>query len=123
MAFLNALMNALPQLHILSGNDSLNYPLYACGAHGCISVLSNPYPAMLKKMKTLIDEGKHQEALEIHRALWVIGETMFIESNPIPVKFACHALGLIDTPKVRLPLVSCSPKTGELLKEQMDALQ
>ena len=95
-----------PKFDIISGDDSLTLPLMALGGRGVISVLSNLVPARIKALTAAALSGKWDEARSLHLSLFPLGRAMFLETNPIPVKYAMKALGR-DTGELRLPL--CEP--------------
>lgn len=104
-------------LKILSGEDSLTLPMISLGASGVISVVANVFP---KKMASLVHQalaGNWEQALKIHEELYPWTRTLFLESNPIPVKYALAALGKIQE-EYRLPL--CSP--SKATRHEIDGL-
>ena len=78
---------------LYSGEDALNFPILAVGGVGVISVLSNVVPADVKKLCTLIEEGKLAEAAALNDKLLPLANACFVEVNPIPVKEAMNLLG------------------------------
>lgn len=78
---------------VYSGEDALNLPILACGGAGVISVLSNIVPADVKKLCTLVAEGKYTEAAALNDKLLPLANACFIEVNPIPVKEAMNLVG------------------------------
>lgn len=78
---------------IYSGEDALNMPILACGGVGVISVVSNVVPADVKKLYTLVKEGKLEEAIALNNKLLPLANACFVEVNPIPVKEAMNLLG------------------------------
>ncbi|MBQ8291937.1 MAG: 4-hydroxy-tetrahydrodipicolinate synthase [Clostridia bacterium] len=78
---------------VYSGEDALNFPILACGGAGVISVLSNIVPADVKKLYTLVKEGKIDEAITLNDKLLPLANACFVEVNPIPVKEAVNLLG------------------------------
>ena len=88
---------------ILSGDDSLTLPFMAVGAEGVISVASNLIPKKIVRMVKLFSTGKSAEALKIHQDYYLMFKDLFIETNPIPVKFALSLLGKCAE-EYRLPL-------------------
>ena len=89
---------------VLSGDDSLTFPLIALGADGLISVAANEAPALMSRMVDLALAGKWEEARDLHFRLLPLMEVNFIESSPGPVKAALAMMGLIEE-SCRLPLV------------------
>lgn len=78
---------------VYSGEDALNLPILACGGVGVISVLSNIVPADVKKLCTLVEEGKLAEAIQLNDKMLPLANACFIEVNPIPVKEAMNIIG------------------------------
>ena len=96
---------AVPESFIvLSGDDALTLPVMAIGGHGVISVVGNQAPAEMSRMVALAEAGDFPAARAIHHQLMPLMSANFIESNPIPVKAAMAAMGLIEE-TYRLPMV------------------
>lgn len=89
---------------VLSGDDALTLPLMAIGGRGVISVASNEVPAEMAQMVDAAERGDFVTARRWHHALAALMQVNFIESNPIPVKFAMAAMGLCED-VFRLPMV------------------
>lgn len=106
---------------LLSGEDSLTYPLLCVGGRGVISVVSNAAP---RDMALLCDEffaGNHDKALALYNNLLPLCHAMFYETNPGPVKAALQMMGKLESDEMRLPLVSMSEANRNKLKEAMAA--
>ena len=93
---------------VLSGDDATAFPLYALGAQGCISVVSNVAPADMAAMWDAAAAGDWKKARELHYKVFPLSEGLFIEANPIPVKAALAMMGKISD-EIRAPLY---PMTG-----------
>ncbi len=105
---------------VLSGEDSLNFPLLAIGARGFITVTANVAPRDVSELyNTFVDENFNQ-AREYHYKLHPLNEAMFLETNPIPVKTGLSLMGKIHD-ELRLPLSPMSHQNLERLKETMNA--
>ena len=103
------LFRVLPEnVTIYSGDDGLILPFMAVGARGVISVLGNIGGQMLQDVMQLYSEGKVAEAAELNKKLVPLANSMFIESNPIPVKYAVTKVTGIDAGAPRLPLTPLS---------------
>lgn len=83
-----------PYTDLYSGDDNLNLPILAIGGAGLISVASNIAPAEVKKVATLVSEGKLEEANILQDKLLPLIDACFTEVNPIPVKYGCECIGL-----------------------------
>lgn len=101
---------------ILSGDDSLTFPMLAVGASGVISVAANILPAEVSMMCSRFFEGKVEQARQIHLRLFPVIKALFLETNPIPVKKALELMGMAAG-KPRLPLVEMSKENTLLLKK------
>lgn len=88
---------------IYSGDDSLTLPILSIGGAGIISVVAHVAGKDLRKMVDAYFAGNVAEAQEINMKLYDIFKTMFITSNPVPVKYALNRIG-INVGRVRLPL-------------------
>jgi 4-hydroxy-tetrahydrodipicolinate synthase len=92
---------------IISGDDATAVELILLGGKGDISVTANVVPRDIATMCELALAGKAQEARAINQRLLALHDAMFVESNPIPVKWAVEQLGLIQS-GIRLPLTRLS---------------
>jgi 4-hydroxy-tetrahydrodipicolinate synthase len=103
-------------LPIVSGDDSLTLPLMSIGALGVISVASNLLPAQIKKLVALAAGGNFAEAAIIHRRLFPLIKSLFIDGNPVGVKYAMKIAGR-DTGELRLPLWEASDATKQTIEK------
>lgn len=101
---------------VLSGDDATAFPLYALGAQGCISVVSNVAPADMAAMWDAAAAGDWKRARELHYRLFPLLEGLFIESNPIPVKAALAMMGKI-TDEIRAPLYPMAGANREKVRK------
>ena len=92
----------------LSGDDATGLEAMKLGGQGVISVTNNVAAADMAKMCELALAGKFEEAEAINQRLMALHHDLFIEANPIPVKWAAYKLGLISEPNLRLPLTTLS---------------
>ncbi|OOR99436.1 4-hydroxy-tetrahydrodipicolinate synthase [Haemophilus paracuniculus] len=92
----------------LSGDDATGLESMKLGGNGVISVTNNVAAADMAKMCELALAGKFEEAEAINQRLMALHNDLFVESNPIPVKWAAYKLGLISEPNLRLPLTTLS---------------
>jgi 4-hydroxy-tetrahydrodipicolinate synthase len=92
---------------VLSGDDAITLPLMAIGGRGVISVASNEIPAEMVAMVEAAERGDFVRARAVHTRILPLMQINFVESNPVPVKAAMAAMGLLEE-SYRLPM--CSPK-------------
>ena len=105
----------------LTGEDGLAFEYNKRGGVGCISVTANIAPKMcsdMQKFSKSSDKDKLKKAEEIDQKLQPVHKSLFIESNPSPVKYAAKLIGLCDD-KVRLPLVTVLDKTKSEVKKAL----
>lgn len=94
-------------IDILSGDDATFLPLLSVGAVGVVSVASNLFPRAMIQIQKMFESGNVKEATAIHRRYFPLFRDLFIESNPVPIKYAMSMAGFCET-RVRRPLVKMS---------------
>ncbi|TNF06468.1 MAG: 4-hydroxy-tetrahydrodipicolinate synthase [Gammaproteobacteria bacterium] len=92
---------------IYSGDDATALELILMGGHGDISVTANVAPRLMSEMCRLALAGQAEEARAINQLLLPLHRDLFVESNPIPVKWAVAEMGLMEH-AIRLPLTDLS---------------
>ena len=105
----------------LTGNDDNALEFNKRGGVGAISVTANIAPKLcseFQKYSVLNDEESHLKAVKLNNLLQPVHHSMFVESNPSPVKYAAKLLGLCDD-NVRLPLVKVTNSTKDIVKEAL----
>lgn len=105
---------------IISGDDATAVDLILLGGKGDISVTANVVPAAIARMCELALAGKADEARAINERLLPLHAAMFVESNPIPVKWVVEQMGLIQS-GIRLPLTPLSEQYHQQVKAAMQA--
>lgn len=106
---------------VLSGDDSLTVPLMAVGGKGVISTSSNVAPSQMAELVRTMAAGDVACARNLHHALLPLFDVLFCETNPIPVKAACAALGWCGD-EIRLPMTKITAPNLERLKVVMKDL-
>ena len=96
-----------PDFIQLSGEDASILPFMGAGGHGCISVTSNVAPRLCAEFHAAWAAGDHAQAQAINDRLMPLHDALFVESNPVPAKYALELLGRVQ-PGLRLPLVPLS---------------
>lgn len=107
-----------PDFAILSGNDDQAFHLVNSGGDGVISVLSNVMPRETSDMIRLALAGEVEKARELHHRMFPLMKNLFMEANPIPVKYAVNRLGLCRN-ELRLPLVPATEKCMAVIDESL----
>ena len=112
---LQDLVKRLPKgFAVLSGDDMTCLSYMLLGAHGVISVTANVAPRLMHDMCAAAREGKAAQAIAINNRLLGLHKNLFLESNPIPVKWALVRMGRIAE-GIRLPLTPLTPPHHETL--------
>ena len=110
--------NARDDFTVWSGNDSDTLPILALGGYGVISVASHLVGKQIRGMIDSFTSGKTDKAADIHRHLLPLVNTLFIVSNPIPVKYALNYAGF-NVGKPRLPLTEPDEKSAALIRDTL----
>jgi 4-hydroxy-tetrahydrodipicolinate synthase len=98
------LLKRMPRdFRVFSGNDDASLAYMLLGAHGVISVTANVAPGLMSRMCAAALSGDRARAIEINNRLLGLHRNLFLEANPIPVKWALEKMGRIDG-GLRLPL-------------------
>lgn len=106
---------------LLAGDDAVTIPLAALGGKGIISVASNEIPTEMAEIASLCLAGDFAAARSLQNRYLPLMEANFLESNPIPVKAAMAAMGLLS-PTWRLPMVPPAAQTQSRLEQVLDSL-
>lgn len=106
------------RMAVYSGDDETAVELILAGGKGNISVTANVAPAAMAEMCRLALAGKADEARAINQKLMPLHKTLFIESNPIPVKWALTQMGLMEE-GIRLPLTLLSQDKQPSVREAL----
>ena len=105
---------------IYSGDDATGVAMMLLGGKGIISVTANAAPRLMHAMCAAALAGDFANARTLHFKLLPLHMQLFVEANPIPVKWAVAQMGLIGT-GIRLPLTPLSPQFHDVVREAMRA--
>lgn len=103
---------------LYSGDDFTVFEFIKQGGHGVVTVSGNVAPASMAKLCGLTAAGELEAAAELDATLQPLNEALFVESNPIPVKWAVSQMGLIS-PGIRLPLTPYDERYHEQMRAAM----
>ncbi|MBN8465671.1 4-hydroxy-tetrahydrodipicolinate synthase [Corallococcus exiguus] len=109
------------RMTLLSGDDFTVLPFIACGGKGVISVSSNVAPRMMADLVAAARSNDIAKARGLQVRMNALHRLLFVESNPIPVKWALHLMGMFG-PEVRLPLVPMGEANAAKLKAELSGL-
>ena len=106
---------------LLSGDDSMTLPMVAMGAEGLISVASNVIPAEMTEIVNLGWNGDLEEARKLHYRYLDLMELNFVETSPIPVKYALSRMGKLEE-VYRLPLCPMKKENKRTMDQELEKL-
>ncbi|GHT56854.1 4-hydroxy-tetrahydrodipicolinate synthase [Endomicrobiia bacterium] len=115
---MNAIKALVPDIELISGDDALTLPVLSIGGIGVVSVLSNIIPSEVISLVKAFEKGNMDEAKKIHYKLLPFAKSMFIETNPIPIKTAAALLG-ICMPDLRLPMCEMEETNKAILEKTL----
>lgn len=105
-----------PSCQVLSGEDSLVLAALAYGGTGVVSASANAMPKEFVELTTSFFDGRIEDARRVQLSMLPRIRSLFVESNPVPVKTVLALQGVIAEPTVRLPLVELAPASLKLVR-------
>lgn len=112
------ILRAPKDFAIYSGDDATSMLLMLLGGHGVISVTANAAPKLMHEMCVAAMAGDAKTARNINAMLFALHQKLFVEANPIPIKWVLQQMGLIG-PGLRLPLVPLAAQFHDVLRLAM----
>jgi 4-hydroxy-tetrahydrodipicolinate synthase len=106
-------------LDLLSGDDATAMPFLFAGGDGLISVTANVAPRLMHGLCEAARQGESRKAEALNERLDALHRALFVEPNPIPVKWALMQMGLIES-GIRLPLTPLEARHHEEVRAAMD---
>jgi 4-hydroxy-tetrahydrodipicolinate synthase len=105
---------------IYSGDDPTAVALMLCGGHGNVSVTANVAPRLMHELCVAARAGDVKRAMEIQFQLLPLHKALFVEANPIPVKWAAARMGLCSG-TMRLPMTELTPANQPVLEKVLQS--
>lgn len=112
-----------PDFSVMSGDDGLTLPFMSTGATGVISVASNLVVAPLVQMVQAANNNDYTTARETYLNYYPLFKAIFLEPNPVPIKYALKQAGIIQSDEVRLPLSNLVENTRTILDSLLKELE
>ena len=107
------------EFRVFCGLEALSLPMLAVGGAGVMNAIGNLAPDRVAALCQAVTSGKLAEARRLHDELFDLSQAIFLDTNPIPLKYMMARMGLLPAPDVRLPLV---PITDAARRSQLDAV-
>jgi 4-hydroxy-tetrahydrodipicolinate synthase len=102
---------------IFCGLEALSLPMLAVGATGLMNAAGNLAPARIAQLCNEVRDGNLDAARALHFELFELNQAIFLDTNPIPLKYMMSRLGLLNTPELRLPLVPLDEPRRKVLDD------
>jgi len=104
-----------PEFRVFCGLEALSLPMLVVGARGLMNAVSNLAPARVAALYEAVEKGDLATARKLHAELFELNQSIFLDTNPVPLKYMMSRLGLLDSPELRLPLVSIEGENAKIL--------
>ncbi len=105
------------EFRIFCGLEALSLPMLAVGAAGLMNAVGNVAPRRVARLCEEVFRGNLAEARRLHFELFELNQAIFLDTNPIPLKYMMARIGLLDTPELRLPLVGLDKERQKILDD------
>jgi len=116
LEFVTKLLTDLgPEFRIFCGLEALSLPMLVVGARGLMNAVGNLAPTRVAALYEAVDQGDLKAARKLHAALFELNQSIFLDTNPVPLKYMMNRLGLLDSPELRLPLVPLDEEQKRIL--------
>ena len=102
---------------VFCGLESLSLPMMAIGATGVMNAVGNLDPRRVARLCDAALGGQWDEARRLHFELFALSQAIFLDTNPIPLKYMMTRLGLLPSPEVRLPLIPLNSGREKVLDD------
>jgi 4-hydroxy-tetrahydrodipicolinate synthase len=116
LEFVTELLTELgPEFRVFCGLEALSLPMLVVGARGLMNAVSNLAPARVAALYEAVEQCDLTTARKLHAELFELNQSIFLDTNPGPLKYMMSRLGLLDSPELRLPLVSMDGEQAKIL--------
>jgi 4-hydroxy-tetrahydrodipicolinate synthase len=103
------------EFRIFCGLEALSLPMLVVGARGLMNAVGNLAPTRVAALYEAVDRGDLEAARKLHAALFELNQSIFLDTNPVPLKYMMNRLGLLDSAELRLPLVPLDEEQKRIL--------
>ena len=116
LEFVTKLLTDLgPEFRIFCGLEALSLPMLVVGARGLMNAVGNLAPTRVAALYEAVDQGDLEAARKLHAALFELNQAIFLDTNPVPLKYMMSRLGFLDSAELRLPLVPLDEERQRIL--------
>ena len=118
LGFVSECLDAVPGYKVFVGLEELSYPMMAVGAVGLMNAVGNLCPEKLSEMCEAVWAGDMAKGQDLHAGLLELNQSVFYDTNPIPLKYMMMRMGLIPKNEHRLPMAPATP----VLEKRLDGV-
>ena len=111
------------EFRIFCGLEALSLPMLSIGAAGLMNAVGNLAPARVAAICDAVQNNDLDKARRLHFDLFELNQAIFFDTNPIPIKYMMHRMGLLNAAEVRLPLVELAADQRQRLDDVMERAQ
>ncbi len=115
LGFVSECLDAVPGYKVFVGLEELSYPMMAVGAVGLMNAVGNLCPQKLSDMCEAVWQGDMAKGQDLHAGLLELNQSVFYDTNPIPLKYMMKRMGLIPENEHRLPMAPATPELEKRL--------
>ncbi len=115
LGFVTECLDAFPDYRIFVGLEELSYPKLCIGAVGLMNAVGNLRPDLLSQMCEAAWAGDMKTGRDLHQRLLELNQSVFFDTNPIPIKYMMKRMGLMPTNEHRLPMMPATPELEKRL--------
>lgn len=121
MAFVTQMLDAFGfDWRVFVGLEELSFPMLAVGACGLMNAVGNLAPSKVADLADAVERGDYNTARKLHFALFELNQSVFYDTNPIPIKYMMKRMGLIPSNEHRLPMMPATPELEQRLDGVLD---
>ncbi len=115
LGFVSECLDAWPDYKVFVGLEELSFPMMAVGAVGLMNAVGNLRPDLLADICQAVWDNDFALGLELHQRLFEINQSVFFDTNPIPIKYMMKRMGIIPANEHRLPMAPATPELEKRL--------
>ena len=115
LGFVTECIDAIPDFRVFVGLEELSHPMLCIGAAGLMNAVGNLRPGLLSQMCEAAWAGDMTTGRELHQRLLELNQSVFFDTNPIPIKYMMKRMGLMPTNEHRLPMMPATPELEKRL--------